>query len=445
MSLLQTVKTVYRGLPPWSTAWLRFVPDEVLFGKGYRTTAPSVDLTLVGPNLKKALDYSRAHTAWGRENVPEKIDADEADALIQTLPTVTSDELAAEPERFVSDTATANNSYWTTTGGTGRKPTGICLSNASYGMEWKHIHAIWGVDYSRRNDMKLTFRGYRLKEGELVRFDPIYNELSVDSFQMNERNFNLFLRKVRGYRVNCLHGYPSLIALFMERLRAAGETFDVGLVFLGSEGASPNWKRQIGEFFHAKVLSWYGLSEKVVLAYNTDMSDKFVNFSSYGYPWIRYPDEDGVGEIVGTTFVNEAMPLVNYRTGDYGRIRRQRLDDGREVLVLDSLHGRWGKDFVYRTSREKIPTSAINLHSGIQRKIVFYQLVQEEFGRLLVKVLPKEGCSASAVCAELESELSAKLKGFEISCRAVKRDQEFQRSARGKLMMLVQSVKASDK
>ena len=445
MSLLQTVKTVYRGLPPWTTAWLRLVPDEILFGNGYRTTDPSTDFNLVRHNLKKALDYSRAHTVWGRENVPEKIDADEVESLILTLPTVTSDELASEPGRFTSDTASASNSYWTTTGGTGRKPTGIRLCNESYGIEWKHIHAIWGADYSRLNDMKLTFRGYRLKEGELFRFDPIYNELSVDSFQVNDCNFKLFLKKLRGYRVSCLHGYPSLITLFMERLRSVGEAFDVRFVFLGSEGASSDLKRQIGEFFHARVFSWYGLSEKVVLAFNMNMSDKFVIFSSYGYPWIRHPDENGIGEIVGTTFVNKAMPLVNYRTGDYGRNRRQLQNDGREVLVLDCLHGRWGKDFVYRTSQEKIPTSAINLHSEIQKKIVFYQIVQNEVGRLLVKVLPKEGVSASVVCAELERELSVKLKGFAISCRSVKCDSELQKSARGKLMMLVQSVKEADK
>ncbi len=440
MALLKTIKTIYREMPPWSTAWLRLVPDSALFGKSYRETDPSVDCKVARHNLKKALDFARAHTLWGRENVPEEVSVDEVEDLIKTLPTVTSVELAADPKRFVSDGASARNSYWTTTGGSGRNPTSICLSNISFGCEWKHMHAIWGANYSRRRDLKLTFRGYSFKPGELIRFDPIYNELSVDSFQVNNKNFGTFLTKLRKYRVSCLHGYPSLITLFMERLRRAGETFDVKLIFLSSEGATPELKHQLSEFFHAQVISWYGLTEKVVLAYDKDRSGRFVNFSSYGHLWISHPDENGVGEIIGTTFVNEAMPLVNYRTGDYGRVRREQTADGTEVAVLDCLQGRWGKDFLYLTKQDRVPMTAINLHSEIQMSIVFYQIVQKEYGRITVNILLKEtaGGGGGYILTEFERILRSKLKGFEVECHIVEDDSGFVRSKRGKLLMLVQ-------
>ena len=311
MAILQKIKNLYRSLPPWMTAGVRFVPDGVLFGKSYRMCQTSVNIVDVGSNLRVALDYAREPTVWGREHVPMNICDEEAVEILRRLPVVSSDKLAAEPERFVSDEATDYNAYWTTTGGSGRNPTSIRLSNASYGIEWKHMHAIWGGGYLRRRDLKLTFRGYHLKEGELVRFDPIYNELSVDPFQLNDGTFKEFMRRIQRYKVNCLHGYPSLISLFMERLMSIGETFRVKLIFLGSEGASVELKRQLSEFFGAKVISWYGQTEKVVLAYDADASGRFVNFSSYGYPWILNPDENGVGEIVGTTFVNKAMPLLD--------------------------------------------------------------------------------------------------------------------------------------
>ena len=436
MALLQQIKRLYRALPPWMTSGVRLVPDGVLFGTSYRKCRASVDVADVGSNLKAALDYARSHTAWGKEHVPTDIRGEDAEEILRGMPVVSSDELAAEPARFVSDGATDLNSYWTTTGGSGRNPTSIRLSNASYGIEWKHMHAIWGSEYLRRRDLKLTFRGYHLKERELVRFDPIYNELSVDPFQLNDGNFKEFMRKVRQYKVNCLHGYPSLISMFMERLRCIGETFHVKLIFLGSEGASVELKRQLSSFFVAKVISWYGQTEKVVLAYDADATGRFVNFSSYGYPWILNPDENGIGEIIGTTFVNKAMPLVNYRTGDYGRIVYE--DD---KIVLESIQGRWGKDFVYRTKDDKIPTSAINLHDGIQLKILFYQIVQNEYGKIEVKVLPKSGSAPESICNELVGELSARLKGFEINCNAVKSDQDFVRSTRGKMIMLVQNIK----
>ena len=436
MALLQKIKNLYRALPPWMTAGVRLVPDGVVFGKSYRKCLASVNVANVRSNLKIALDYAREHTASGGEHVPADIRVEDAAEILRGMPVVSSDELAAEPERFVSDEATDYNSYWTTTGGTGRNPTSIRLSNASYGIEWKHMHAIWGDEYLRRRDLKLTFRGYHLKEGELIRFDPIYNELSVDPFQLNDSNFMEFVHKVRRYKVTCLHGYPSLISMFMERLKSTGETFHVKLIFLGSEGASVELKRQLSEFFNAKVISWYGQTEKVVLAYDADATGRFVNFSSYGYPWILNPGDNGIGEIIGTTFVNRAMPLVNYRTGDYGRIVYE--DD---KIVLEDVQGRWGKDFVYLTKGDKIPTSAINLHDGIQQKILFYQIVQNEYGKIDVKVLPKSGFVPELICKELAGELEARLKGFEIKCIAVRSDAEFVRSSRGKMIMLVQNIK----
>lgn len=449
MTFLQGIKNLYRALPPWMTAGVRLVPDGILFGRSYRASNPSVDAALYGINLKNALEYARVHTEWGRENIPINIPAEDTESFVRTLPIVSSEELAANPARFTSDEANGRNSYWTTTGGSGRNPTSICLCNSSYGVEWKHMHHIWrscGVPYLRRRDLKLTFRGYHLREGELVRFDPIYNELSVDPFQLNDVNFGKFLGLVRRHKVSCLHGYPSLISLFMERLKARGEGFPVNLIFLGSEGASAELKHAMADFFNARVISWYGQTEKVSLAYDADASGQFVNFSSYGYTWILNPDENGVGEIIGTTFVNRAMPLVNYRTGDYGRIQPQNRirEDGSalQVLVIDRLQGRWGKDFVYRSKGDKIPTSAINLHDGIQQKIVFYQIEQNEYGKIEVKVLPKQGFREDEISRELGASLSNRLKGFEVRCVAVKSDSEFVRSPRGKMIMLVQNLKA---
>lgn len=435
--MLKQLKGIYRSMPSWMTAPVKYIPDGVLFGATFRWCVPRTDVGCLGGNLKTALDYAREHTAWGREKVPARIAAADAERFLADLPCVTSAELAADPRRFVSDEATDVNSYETTTGGSGRNPTTIRLSNASYGVEWKHMLDIWKRGgYSRQKDVKLTFRGYHLKPGELVRRDPIYNELSVDPFQLNDGNFRELLERIDGAGVTCLHGYPSLIKMFMERLKVRGCRFPVREIMLGSEGASAGLKEELAKFFGAKVISWYGLSEKVVLAFDEYASGRFVNYTSYGYPRIVDADADGIGEIVGTTFVNKAMPLVNFRTGDYGRIVRE---NGQ--LIIEALQGRWGKDFVYRTVAEKIPTSAINLHGQVQTKIVFYQIVQNEYGRVLVRVLPKKGFTSDEVRREMLQELSERLKGFEIDCQVVASDADFERSVRGKLIMLVQNLK----
>ena len=437
MALLQKIKNLYRTLPPWVTAPVKCIPDGLLFGKSFRRCVPRIDLGYLSENIKRTLDYAREHTIWGHEHIPSVIEVTDALKIISDLPCVDTAEVAAEPQKFISDEANDFNSYTTTTGGSGRNPTTIRLDNASYGIEWAHMLKIWSLGgYVRRKDVTLTFRGYHLQPGELVRRDPIYNELSVDPFQLNDTNFLSLMRRIAACHVTCLHGYPSLIAMFMTRLKANGLRFPVREIMLGSEGVSVELKRELSDFFGAKVISWYGLSEKVVLAYDEDADGRFVNFTSYGYPRIVDADANGIGEIVGTTFVNKAMPLINYRTGDYGQIVE---DSGR--LIIEELQGRTGKDFVYKSRDCKFTMTAVNLHGPVQQKIVFYQIVQNEYGKILVKVLPKPGFSGDEIYNEMMAELAERLKGFDIVCRIVHDDTEFERSTRGKLIMLVQNLK----
>ena len=437
--MLQIIKKIYRGLPAWVTAPVRYIPDGLLFGKSFRQCTPRVDTVCLNENLKKTLDYAREHTVWGRDNIPERIAQSDVEKVVEDLPCVDANELHAEPERFVSCDVTEYNSYWTTTGETGKKPTSVCLSNKSYGYEWRHILDIWGLGgYSRRNDLKLTLRGYHFKTGEILRHDPIYNEIGVDSFQLSElseSDFCMLADKLNRMRITCIHGYPTLIDIFKERLLRNGMNFRVRELLLASEGASVIRKKNFSEFFGARILSWYGLTEKVVLAYDEFADNRFKVYTSYGFPRIVNPDSQGIGEIVGTTFVNFAMPLVNYKTGDYGRIVRN--DMG---LFIENLSGRSGKDFVYENESKKYPITAINLPGYVQDKIVFYQVIQERFADIKILVLLRESYATDLVVKEMLAEVKSRLPNFHVTIMLVNDENCFERSKRGKFRMLVQRL-----
>lgn len=217
----------------------------------------------------------------------------------------------------------------------------------------------------------------------------------------------------------------------------AGLRLNVREIMLASEGASIAQKEALGKFFGAKIVSWYGLTEKVVLAYDEFANNRFKVFTSYGYPWIMNPDADGVGEIVGTTFVNNAMPLVNYQTGDYGKIVREG-----NCMYIERLQGRSGKDFVLESPGVRYPITAINLPGEIQDKIVFYQIVQNKYAKIVVLVLLRAECAdrKNEIQSELSREIKARLTKFDVSVRIVKDDSAFERSKRGKLRTIVQNI-----
>jgi len=387
--------------------------------------------------LYEVLLYARDHTAFWGSRIPARFSPGDTWSVYEELPTSCADDLSEDLLRFESREFGPGSSYLTTTGGTGRRPTPIRLSNKSFGAEWAHIHHLWGqVGYVRRRDTKLTLRGKHLAGSRVVRFNPIYNEIVVDTFRLGRENFGEVVQAVSRWGARYVHGYPSLVREFAERCREAQWWPRFRGILLGSEGSSLQERAALREQFGCPVVAWYGQSEKVILAGDVNESGRYVVYTSYGFPDV-VEGENGWGELIGTSFVNRALPLVKYRTGDFARV----VAEG-DALYLTDVVGRWGRDFIYLSRDKRVPSAAINLHSSIQEKLLFYQIRQSAYGRVTVFVLPKRECGMpdDELASSLARELGEKLRGCEIKVVVTHRESDMVRSARGKLMLIVQEL-----
>lgn len=435
--MLHQLKKTYDKLPKRYIKFLKHIPDRVLFGKSYKIwkSKVSFDKSVIDKNLAQILNYARENTEFGKEHIPANVTVKNAKEILESLPLVSSYDLGTNLDYYISKEFKGKNSYITTTGGTGRNPTSILLSNESYGIEWAHMHIIWGfADYKKARDLKLTLRGKSLKGGKLVEFNPVYNELVVDTFKVKDSNFKEFLEEIKRYDIKYIHGYPSLLKEFMVYFEKYGYKPTIKGVFLGSEGATVDDKKLISDFFSCKVIHWYGQSEKVALAVDVEADGMFRVFTSYGYP--RVVD----GELVATSFVNRALPLINYKMGDGAEI----VED-EKYIYIKNLKGRWGKDFVYLDENKKIPTASINLHSKIQDEIVFYQIHQKEYAKIEIRVLQKatSDMNGDELLKIFGNEMRENLKDFEVNVRLVDED-DIVKSHRGKMILLVQELKINN-
>lgn len=438
--MLSLLKNYYNKLPRKYLSILKYFPDILLYGSSYINTRKKISLgcEYFMKNLYDILNYSREYTSYGKENIPKKFCIDESFDVLKYLTFINSNDLADNLEYYTSSKFNSFNSYFTTTGGTGRFPTRILLSNSSYGREWAHMYSIWKtLGYSRRKNKKLTLRGKSLPEPKILDYNPIFNELIVDTFRLNARNFPVLLDGLSKHKIDFIHGYPSLVKEFITYCKSYYPEFNLKGIFLGSEGVSVLEKKEILDYFDCRVIHWYGQSEQVILAADLNCNGQFQVYSSYGYPYIHESDSTGFGEIIGTTFNNLALPLVNYRTGDYAKI----IEKDNSLYLFDII-GRWGKDFVYLNKEKKIPTSSINIHSEVQSKIFFYQIHQKEYGQLLIKILPKKESRQihNELIKAFSKEISEKLKEFNIIYKIVESEKEILRSKRGKMKMLVQHM-----
>jgi phenylacetate-CoA ligase len=438
--MLDKVKNIYTLLPVNYLKFLKYIPDRFLFGRSFINYKSQIhyELKYFDQGLFETLKYSAIHTKYGKKYLPRAINKKDVKRIIQDLPIISSSDLSNNIDFYTSDEYNHRNSYSTTTGGTGRNPTTILLSNESFGIEWAHILNIWSsVGYNKKRDVKLTLRGNVIEGNKYYKFNPIYNEIVANTYLMNRNNFSVFIELIYKYKIKYIHGYPSLIREFYEYCKLHNVKIKLDGIFLGSEGIHTNEKQELGQHYNAKIISWYGQTEKVILADDINSNNYFKVFSSYGYPRILDADRNGFGEIIGTSFVNKALPLINYRTGDYGKLLRKD-----NALYLFDIEGRWGKDFIYVNEHKKIPTASVNLHSLIQKEILFYQIHQSKYGKITIKILPKANTKLSHqdLIDIFINDMKIKLNDFIVDYRIVKSDREIVKSSRGKMIMLIQDL-----
>ena len=117
-----------------------------------------------------------------------------------------------------------------------------------------------------------------------------------------------------------MHGYPSSIYDFAVYCKDHDNELQQLLskqlkgAFMGSEFPHPHYRDAIEEIFQIDTVSWYGHTERCVLA--GELNEKYIYepFQTYGYTEVI--DNNGVMELVSTSYYNEASPLIRYNTND---------------------------------------------------------------------------------------------------------------------------------
>lgn len=237
------------------------------------------------------------------------------------------------------------------TGGSSGHTLSFYVQPSSIGNEWAHIHNMWGRIGFRPSDLKLYIAGRsRVRHG--VDYEFARHTLSLDMympFEQTSPRLKMYLRK---YPCYYLHGYPSvlsefaeyckrdmeLLSLLKERLRGA---------FLTSEYPYPKYRNVIEEVFEIPTQSFYGHTERCIMAYETSEKFKFVPFQTYGYAE-AIKNTDGHCNLVGTSYYNQASPLIRYDTQDV--IDNPTMDSG-IMTTFNIFEGRSGQFILDKNNR----------------------------------------------------------------------------------------------
>ena len=318
---------------------------------------------------------------------------------LESFPIIDKETIQQNISKFRANNIPEKATYYVTTGGTSGNPLGFYLDNSTFGKEWAFVTTGWRRVGFTPGDKVVSFRGVefrRTNKGIYWQDNPIYNMLEMSPFHMSKENIPKYIEKIKKFEPKYIHGYPSAISILAKYVESEVENFpSIDAVLAISENIYPGQRELIEGAFNTRLFSFYGMSEKVIMAPECEYDTRYHAFPEYGITEIvgkdGNPINDGKrGELVGTGFLNYCMPFIRYRTGDYATLSEQYCKCGRKHCMLEDLRGRWLQEMIVGKRGVLISMTALNLHSNTFRNVHRFQFHQRREGEVSIKSIPRD-------------------------------------------------------
>ena len=152
------------------------------------------------------------------------------------------------------------------------------------------------------------------------------HQLYLSSYHINKNNVKYYIDAIKKYRINYLLGYvSSLHGVAITALEQNLDILELKLIITNAEPLLPYQRHAMETAFKCPVIQTYSSSE---FSFG---GNEYLDGNLYLWPEagiVETIDETGNftspeygGELVATGFINMAMPLVRFKTGDFIRIK----------------------------------------------------------------------------------------------------------------------------
>jgi phenylacetate-CoA ligase len=267
------------------------------------------------------------------------------------------------------------------------------------------------------------------------------NALLFSTTHLSPDNVTHYARKLLQFEPELLEGYPSAM-LIVARL-ARGLRLELprpSAIIVSAETLFPEDRVELEETFGCRVYDQYAASEPSCFWCDCEQGVMHIN-PEYGISEIVAADGEpaplgDAGDVVVTSFLNPAMPLIRYRLGDIA-IAGTEIDCacGRHMARIERVVGRID-DILFVPSRGYVGRLD-PAFKGLE-SIVEAQIVQESLTKIRVLIVPDNGFDTS-VGNRLLSNLRTKL-GSEVEM-SVEQVQSIPRAPNRKFQSVISKVK----
>jgi phenylacetate-CoA ligase len=214
--------------------------------------------------------------------------------------------------------------------------------------------------------------------------------------RLSPERIHLYHRELLKYRPRSIYGIGNAMYTVAALLEEAGlEPPPVRGIIVSGEKIFAHQKERIAKVFRSPVFERYGCQEFTNIGEECDRHDGMhINADSL---YVEITDDQGapvppgeVGQVVVTSFDSTAMPFIRYKMGDLASLIEKPCACGRGLPRIGEVLGR---------EMDMIHTPEGNICAGIMMPhfmkefahIRGFQFVQEELGRLRVRLVPEKG------------------------------------------------------
>lgn len=342
---------------------------------------------LAAERLRHILTTAVNHVPFYRRTVrlsAAELAHESPQALLARFPYLDKAQVMACQRDFLDARLDPRALLYATSGGSTGQGIGIWRSKrladiekAFYTHEWGKL----GFTFDKARTLRIGADARRLASESPVRLAG--NRLLLSPYHVTEQHRAAMLAAINRFRPAYVHAYPSSAAALADLVQRRDLDFDAKAVLLASEPATCAQLAAIERLFGCPVSINYGLTERTNLAfagYRFGMCGSYQFEPLYGWSENR---RDGTRqEIVGTSLWNDVMPLIRYRTGDYGRI-----GEHGECAAID---GR-GQEFLVDRSGNRIPGLSIVIDEATWDFVRLYQVRQRRPGAITLAVVSRQG------------------------------------------------------
>jgi len=424
--MIHFVLKYYNKIPPEVLNFLgpfyNLLPEKVRFTPTFSKEIKEIKrihslsddelLTEENDRLQKIIQYAYDHTAYYKElfdsnRIDPKSIMSKSD--LQRIPFLTKEILVKNREKLISDEFKKEDLVYITTSGSTGVPTGFYVQKDSHIRDLAYTYYFFEKYGYTIKCKKLILRGKTFanqSRGKNIQWDSFKKELSINIFDMTDAQMEEYCKAIEKHSPDVAYGYMSAMYLLCKYIEKRGGIRHKFRCFIGiSETITVAQMEYVERIIGAPVLTFYGMSERVIIAAQDHESGEYVPEPMYGITEII--DENGTvineanktGELVGTSLLNYGMPLIRYKTGD--------MSEWTSGVCLEAIEGRWNHDLLVGKDRCSISMTALNMYSEVFKRDKRYQLEQNVPGEVNIHIVPtKDFCEDDR--KEIENQFNQK-------------------------------------